>query len=113
MNKDQEESNYYHDKLHHLNQSTSSQHEIPHIASDTTSWLFKPMHDIAELCQTYDTEKPNFLKIAAKKYSVLQKRLEPGMEKWLSPKEKELIANTEKEYYRENWQSVIMRMLQY
>ena len=47
MIKDEEEAEYYKNKLNELNGPIpEDEHQIPHIASNSTNWLYKPMYDI-------------------------------------------------------------------
>ena len=49
MIKDEDEINYYREKIKGLN-SPPERHSVPHIASGNTGWLYKPMHEVKEFC---------------------------------------------------------------
>ena len=61
------------------------------------------MHDVTELCATHDMNRPNFLNMAIRSGRISESRGEPGMDKWLNTKEKDIVRETHDYYYKENW----------
>ena len=118
MIKNEDEIDYYRDELDNLNKTdkrsvvtpTTYSNPIPKIATETTGWLYKKMHDITELCQAGDINRPNFVRMAANQKKLPSNR---AGAKWLSDEEQLLVDQTEFEYYKEYWQTVIKRMLRF
>ena len=56
MVKDEDEIDYYKQKITAINQNEPAvRHEVPHFASDNTDWKLVPMKEVREFCQREDT----------------------------------------------------------
>lgn len=75
MIKDEEEIDYYKPKIEYINRDEPAvRHEIPHYASSTSDWKYVPMQEVRNLCLSKDTQKPNFVEIATKKFHISELR---------------------------------------
>ena len=71
------------------------------------------MHEITSFCQDNDVNAPDFTRVAIRYGKLAHKWGEPGMEAKMSETERSLVQVAKQEYYKENWQTAILRMLRY
>ena len=81
---------------------------IPQIASDFTDWRYEKMQEVVSFCKKRDLIPPNFFQECLNLDLIKQ-----NDEAKLNPGERKIVEDFKEKYYKENWQTVLMKMMRY
>ena len=82
----------------------------PLIAGTFNDWHFEKMQEVVKFCQNSDYEPPNFLQECVNEGLINGKAVSIGK---LNTDQKQVFDEYKTNYYKENWQTVLMRNMRY
>ena len=110
--KDVDKEEYYKKKMAEFRDEDDSlltnYSRIPQIASDFTDWRYEKMQEVVSFCKKRDLIPPNFFQECLNLDLIKQ-----NDEAKLNPGERKIVEDFKEKYYKENWQTVLMKMMRY